>query len=46
MTIPPRGKTWSANEGNYLLRDHGIRRYMDYLKAEDVKQAEEFCRSG
>ena len=46
MTIPPRGKTDSANEGNYLLWDHGIQRYIDYLKAEDVKQAEKFCRSG
>ena len=46
MTIPPRGKTYSANEGNYLLWDHGIQRYIDYLKAEDVKQAEEFCQSG
>ena len=35
MTIPPRGKTYSANEGNYLLWDHGIQRYIDYLKAED-----------
>ena len=35
MTIPPMGKTYSANEGNYLLWDHGIQRYIDYLKAED-----------
>ncbi len=32
MKIPDRGKIYSANEGNYLKWDHGVRRYIDYLK--------------
>ncbi len=35
MTIPPRGKAYSVNEGNYMLWNRSIQRYIDFLKTED-----------
>jgi len=32
IQIPPRGKYYSVNEGNYHYWSEGVRRYMDYLK--------------
>lgn len=33
IQIPPRGKYYSVNEGNYNYWGEGVRRYVDYLKA-------------
>ena len=33
--IPPRGKYYSVNEGNFHYWSEGVRRYVDYLKASD-----------
>jgi fructose-1,6-bisphosphatase I len=35
IQIPPRGKYYSINEGNYNYWSEGVRRYVDYLKASD-----------
>ena len=35
IQIPPRGKYYSTNEGNYHYWSEGVRRYVDYLKASD-----------
>jgi fructose-1,6-bisphosphatase I len=35
IQIPPRGKYYSVNEGNYHYWSRGVRRYVDYLKASD-----------
>ncbi len=35
IQIPPRGKYYSVNEGNYHYWSEGVRRYVDYLKAPD-----------
>ncbi len=37
IKIPPRGKIYSANEGNYAYWKKGTREYIDYLKSEDNK---------
>jgi len=33
IQIPPQGKYYSINEGNYRYWSEGVRRYVDYLKA-------------
>ena len=33
IQIPPRGRYYSTNEGNYHYWSGGVRRYVDYLKA-------------
>lgn len=33
IQIPPRGKIYSVNEGNYNYWDEPVRRYIDYLKS-------------
>ena len=35
IRIPPRGKYYSINEGNYHYWSEGVRCYVDYLKASD-----------
>ena len=35
LQIPPRGKYYSTNEGNYHYWSGGVRRYVDHLKASD-----------
>src|SRR5262245_60048010 len=35
MKIPARGKTYAANEGNYMKWPEGMKRYFDHLKVED-----------
>jgi len=35
IRIPPRGKYYSINEGNYHYWSEGVRRYVDYLKTPD-----------
>ena len=35
IAIPPRGKTYSANESYYNRWPPGVRHYVDYLKEED-----------
>ncbi len=35
IRIPPRGKVYAVNEGNYHKWPVGIRRYIDYLKVRD-----------
>lgn len=35
IRIPPRGKYYSTNEGNYRYWSEGVRRYVDHLKASD-----------
>ncbi len=35
IRIPPRGKYYSVNEGNYHYWSEGVRRYVDYLKTPD-----------
>ena len=35
VQIPPRGKYYSTNEGNYHYWSEGVRRYVDYLKVSD-----------
>ncbi|MBM4464635.1 MAG: class 1 fructose-bisphosphatase [Chloroflexi bacterium] len=35
IQIPPRGKYYSVNEGNYHYWGEGVRRYVDYLKTPD-----------
>jgi len=35
IQIPPRGKYYSANEGNYHYWSEGVRHYVDYLKTLD-----------
>jgi fructose-1,6-bisphosphatase I len=35
IQIPPRGKYYSTNEGNYHYWSKGVRCYVDYLKASD-----------
>lgn len=35
IQIPPRGKYYSVNEGNYHYWSEGVRRYLDCLKASD-----------
>jgi fructose-1,6-bisphosphatase I len=37
IKIPPRGKIYSANEGNYAYWKKGTREYIDYLKSESNK---------
>lgn len=44
MKIPDRGKIYSANEGNYLKWDHGVRRYIDYLKEINKEGAGSFMQ--
>ena len=36
IQIPPRGKYYSANEGNYYYWSEGVRHYVDYLKTPDT----------
>ena len=35
IQIPPRGKYYSANEGNYHYWSEGVRGYLDYVKSPD-----------
>ena len=35
IRVPARGKLYSVNEGNTARWDEGVRRYIDYLKADD-----------
>lgn len=35
LRIPPRGKVYSANEGNYPKWPEGVRRFVDYLRGKD-----------
>jgi fructose-1,6-bisphosphatase I len=35
ITIPKRGKIYSINEGNAVRWEDGMKRYVEYLKAED-----------
>ena len=35
IKIPPRGKIYSVNEGNYRWWDNGIKQYVKYLQEED-----------
>ncbi len=35
IRIPARGRLYSVNEGNTNRWDEGVRRYVDYLKADD-----------
>jgi fructose-1,6-bisphosphatase I len=35
ITIPKRGKIYSINEGNSIRWEDGMKRYVEYLKAED-----------
>lgn len=35
LRIPPRGKVYSANEGNYPKWPEGVRRFVDYLRDKD-----------
>jgi fructose-1,6-bisphosphatase I len=35
IQIPPRGKYYSTNEGNYAYWSKGVRRYVDHLKSPD-----------
>jgi fructose-1,6-bisphosphatase I len=35
IQIPPRGKYYSVNEGNYHYWSEGVRRYVDYLRTPD-----------
>lgn len=37
IRIPKKGKTYSANEGNYHKWDEGTRRYIDHLKQTDAE---------
>ncbi|HPW68357.1 MAG: class 1 fructose-bisphosphatase [Desulfomonilia bacterium] len=37
IKIPPRGKIYSANEGNYLYWKKGTREYIDHLKSDSNK---------
>jgi fructose-1,6-bisphosphatase I len=37
IKIPPRGKIYSTNEGNYTYWKKGTREYIDYLKSENNK---------
>lgn len=36
IQIPPRGKYYSANEGNYAYWGAGVRHYVDHLKSPDA----------
>ncbi|MCC6215341.1 MAG: class 1 fructose-bisphosphatase [Polyangiaceae bacterium] len=36
LRCPPRGSTYSINEGNTAHFDPGIRRYLDHVKAKDA----------
>ncbi len=35
IRIPPRGRVYSVNEGNYPYWSEGVRRYVDHLKERD-----------
>jgi len=35
MKMPPRGKVYSANEGNYPRWARGVQRFIDYLREKD-----------
>ena len=35
IRIPPRGKVYCTNEGNYYTWPEGTRKYLDYLRAAD-----------
>jgi fructose-1,6-bisphosphatase I len=35
MKMPPRGKVYSANEGNYPRWPRGVQRFIDYLRERD-----------
>ncbi len=37
MTIPPRGRIYSVNEGNRLQWDDGFQRYIDFLQTPDAE---------
>lgn len=37
IKIPPRGKIFSINEGNYCYWDEGVKRYVDYLKDPEAE---------
>jgi fructose-1,6-bisphosphatase I len=36
IQIPQRGRIYSANEGNYINWNEGVRRYIDWLKMDDT----------
>jgi len=36
IRTPPRGRTYSVNEGNYFKWSEGVKRYVDYVKMEDA----------
>ena len=36
LKIPPRGKVYSANEGNYAKWPQGVQRFVDYLRDKDA----------
>jgi fructose-1,6-bisphosphatase I len=36
IRTPPRGHTYSTNEGNYASWPEGVRRYVDWLKVDDA----------
>jgi fructose-1,6-bisphosphatase I len=35
IKIPPKGKIYSVNEGNYYYWDDGVKNYLNYLKETD-----------
>ncbi len=35
MTMPTRGKVYAANEGNYYNWPKGVRRFIEYVRAQD-----------
>src|SRR3989449_9689801 len=37
--MPARGNVYAVNEGNYHKRPAGTRRYVDYLKEDDIPTA-------
>lgn len=35
IRIPPKGKIYSVNEGNFIIWDEPVKKYVEYLKAKD-----------
>lgn len=35
LTMPPQGKVYSVNDGNYAKWPHEVRRFVDYLRDQD-----------
>jgi fructose-1,6-bisphosphatase I len=36
LKVPARGKTYSINDGNFARWPHGVRRFVEYIRAVDV----------